>query len=303
MTSLLGGAVGWRFCFQALAALLLAICLLRPVLPLPQKVYRYVMVIDITQSMNARDYPWEGYPADRLGFVKAALTEALQDLPCGSEVSLSLFTTQHAQMLFEPLEICEHRALLEDSLARIDWRMAWAADSHIARGLFDAIRDIAESGRESRLVFFTDGQQFPPDPAPAFHDKAGQVRGLIVGVGSGQAVPIPRLDRDNRPLGYWEYTDLKKLLPAAQSPDLERGGSNQFLSRVDEAHLRELSAVTGLAYHRLESPQWLRRALLAPELAERRQVAVDIRGGLAGLALLLFLMPFFRAAPGSLRRR
>ncbi len=277
------------------AALLLALCLAYPSLSLKRPVFRYLFVIDITQSMNASDYHQEGLPADRLGFVKASIRQALEKLPCGSEVGLGLFTTRNSQVLFEPLEICEHFPLISDVLEHIDWRMAWAADSHIARGLYSGLREAAARGVGTRLVFFSDGQQFPPESdTPPFDGQPGVVGGLIVGVGGNQPVPIPRLDKENRPIGFWEYVDLRDYLPPSAIPT---DASSLYLTRLDESLLNQLAITSGLTYHRLETPEGLAQALQSPVLAAERVVAVDIRWIVALAALILFLMSRYASLP------
>lgn len=289
---------GWRFWSLSAACILLAASLARPTLSVGQPVYRYLFVIDISQSMNARDYHQDGLPADRLGYVKASLRDALLGLPCGSEVGLGLFTTRNSQVLFEPLEVCGHLPLIAETLEHIDWRMAWAADSHIARGIYTGLREAAARGPDTRLVFFSDGQQFPPEPAPPpFDGKPGATGGLIVGIGGAQPVPIPRLDKDNQPQGVWEYRDLRDFLPPA---DMPQDSAQPYLSRLDETALRELAAITGLGYLRLESPQGLARALLDPGLATKQKVEVDVRWLLALLALGLLLVTRLEA-PAFLR--
>lgn len=283
--------LGWRVYSLTLAALLLAACLFKPTFTMIRPVFRYLLVIDITQSMNANDYHQEGFPADRLGFVKATIRQALEHLPCGSEVGLGLFTTRNSQVLFEPLEICGHFPLITNVLEHIDWRMAWAADSHIARGLFTGLRETAARGKDTRLVFFTDGQQFPPEPdPPPFDGQPGAIAGIVVGVGGSQAVPIPRLDKENLPIGFWEYVDLRDYLPPSAIPT---DGSRLYLSRLDEANLIRLAAITGLSYHRLEKPEDLTHALLEKDLASEHRIAVDIRWTLALMALLLLLLTRF----------
>jgi mxaL protein len=44
---------------------------------------------------------------------------------------------------------------------KIDWRIAWAADSHIAKDLYSSIKEISQMKDKPRLIFFTDGQQTP----------------------------------------------------------------------------------------------------------------------------------------------
>jgi len=293
--------LGWRFWCLFTACVLLAISLSHPTLALNKPVYRYLFIIDITQSMNARDYHQDGLPADRLGFVKASIRQALHEMPCGSEVGLGLFTTRNSQVLFDPIEICEHFPLIADVLEHIDWRMAWAADSHIARGIYTGLREAAARGQDTRLVFFSDGQQFPPETEPPpFDGKPGEPGGLIVGVGGAQPVPIPRLDKDNSPQGVWEYVDLRDYLPPSMMPP---DHSALYLSRLDEQALRSLAAITGLGYHRLETPQGLSHALLHKDLAAQRVVAVDIRWALALLALALVLITRLNPIPLWKKRR
>ena len=281
-------SLGWRFWALMVASILLALCLAKPTIVLKRPVFRYLFVIDITQSMNASDYRLAGMPANRLGFVKAAIQQALERLPCGSEVGLGLFATRNSLLLFEPLETCEHYPLIIDVLEHIDWRMAWSADSHIARGLYTGIREAAARGNDTRLVFFSDGQQFPPvTDLPAFDGKPGAVGGLIIGVGGAQPVPIPRYDKENHPLGFWEYVDLRDYLPPSEIP---KDATNLFLTRLDEPALSHLAAITGLDYHRLETPVGLTRALTETNLAAERIVAVDIRWVLGLLAFLLLLV-------------
>ncbi|HUL11656.1 MAG TPA: vWA domain-containing protein [Methylococcaceae bacterium] len=283
----------WRFWPLLLACAALGLSLAHPTLPMKKAVQRYIFVIDITQSMNARDYHLEHLPPDRLGFVKAAIGRVLHDLPCGSEIGLGLFTTRNTQLLFEPLEICEHFAIVDDVLAHIDWRMAWSADSYIAQGLFTGLREIAQRDATIRLAFFTDGQRFPPGAErPYFQGKPGEVRGLIVGVGGITPVPIPRLDRENRPQGFWEYADLQDFLPPPESTGTRVQASNYYLARLDEQALRELASLTGLRYHRLVSPADLSAALRSPDLAEERWVTADARWILALLALALLLSTY-----------
>ena len=184
-----------RFWCLALPGLLILAALFNPRVPLEKDSYNLVFVIDITQSMNARDYHLDGLPADRLSFVKTSLKQVIANLPCGSRVGIGLFTTKNSFPLFEPLEICEHYGAIASSLMKIDWRMAWAADSHIARGLYTSLKEIGRLESKPSLVFLTDGQQTPATAKePRFLLEAGENSGLIVGVGNLQPVPIPKLD-------------------------------------------------------------------------------------------------------------
>lgn len=283
----------WRTAALLVAAALTALTFADPKFPLPLQVYRYAFVIDITQSMNVRDYHVENMPADRLNFTKESIRRAVHDLPCGSEIGLGLFTTQSVQLLFEPIEVCEHLAVIDDVLAHVDWRMAWAANSFIAQGIYAAIRDIKNRDPGIRVALFTDGQEAPPQTIrPTFFGKPGEIAGLIVGVGGLHPTTVPKYDRENRLIGYWENTDIAQMPESSTAyettdttPRLPREG--YYLSWLDENHLRELSTMTGLRYHRLETPEGLTGALRAPEFVELKTVATDIRWLLGIAALLL----------------
>ncbi|WP_139559319.1 vWA domain-containing protein [Methylotetracoccus oryzae] len=290
----------WRLWLALLAAVLTAVAIAHPRVPFERNVFRYFFVIDITQSMNVRDYHVTGQPADRLGFVKQTLAEALFELPCGSEVGLGLFTTRNAELLFEPLEICEHLPIITDVLSHIDWRMAWAADSYIATGLYNALRQVGQRKPATRLVFLSDGQQTPDEAiTPPFMGKAGEVKGVVVGVGGSQPMLVPKLDRENRQTGYWENADL--TAPEDRTPTQqfeaqaipETPPSGFYLSRLHEDHLKRLAASTGLDYLRLNSAEDLRHALRSDHYAEPQRVQVDLAPLLAGLAWLLLIASYW----------
>ncbi|MGZ8217650.1 VWA domain-containing protein [Methylomagnum sp.] len=298
----------WRLVALLLAAIVTLATFFHPRLPLPRSVYRYMFVLDITQSMNARDYHAEGFPAERLNYAKESIRRVLHDLPCGSEAGLGLFTTQNVQFLFEPIEICGHFSVIDDVLSHIDWRMAWAANSNVTSGLYAALRELAKRDPDVRLVFFTDGQETPPlTLKPSFTGKPGGTGGVLVGVGGPRPTVVPRYDRENRYLGDWQNVDIEP--PPVSSTDysemlethaLPREGV--YLSWLDESHLKELSAVTGLRYHRLEDPAYLSKVLRETDFAERRPADTDLRPPL-GLAALTGLLLVYMGRVGLQGRR
>lgn len=298
----------WRALTLALAALLAALCLFRPEFTLSRQVFRYMLVFDITQSMNTEDYHHDGLPRDRLGYAKEAVRHALHELPCGSEVGLGLFTTQTVHFLFEPLEICSHFSVIDDVLRHIDWRMAWSADTHVEMGLYHAIRELGKQSPGARLAFLTDGQETPPQSIrPQFDGKPGETGGTLIGVGGVAPVPVPRYDRENRLLGYWENADIEKppLSTTVYSEKVETRvlpSEGPYLSWLDEPHLKALSAVTGLAYQRLEDPDRFAAFLTQPAFAERRPTLTDLRPLLGGIALLLLGIVFGLEQPLGQRR-
>lgn len=247
------------------ACALAAAAMAAPVLPRATIGYRLLAVVDITGSMNVRDYHFEGRPASRLDTVKRALQGLAARLPCGSRMGLAMFTERRSFLLFEPVEVCSDFAPLEGAISTLDWRMAWEGDSYVASGLYSAI---ALAGPlDADVLFFTDGQEAPPLPAsgmPVFAGEPGKVRGLLVGVGGTELSPIPKFDRDGREIGFYAMTDV----PQENRHGLPPGGSEaregwhprnapwganeatgqEHLSAVRTDHLRDLAAATGLAF-------------------------------------------------------
>ncbi|MGR9098951.1 MAG: VWA domain-containing protein [Gammaproteobacteria bacterium] len=274
-----------------LALMLLLAALAKPTFDVERDIYNYVFVIDITQSMNARDYHVDDMPADRLSFVKESIRHALQKLPCQSKVGVGLFTTQNMFLLFEPLEVCEHYAVIEESLMKIDWRMAWAADSHIARGLYASIKELKKMESKPNLVFFSDGQQTPSSvKEPPFLLKPGEVGGLIMGVGNLAPVTVPRLDPNNIEMGVWKAAEAEVVGPRGNRSFVSAEGN--YLTMVNEDALTRLAGITGMQYRRLDTPERLGEALQSPQWARPAIVAGEIGWLLALAALASFLLPY-----------
>ena len=297
--------------FQALAAALvlaLAAVVAGP-LPLTRSGVAVLAVVDITGSMNVRDYTVEGKPASRLDTAKAALRRLVPELPCGSRVALALFTERRPFLLFAPIEVCADFAPLDGALAGLDWRMAWEGDSRVAAGLHRAIAMAGEL--DTDLLFLTDGQETPPLPAtglPPFEGKPGAVRGLIVGAGGHGLSPIPKYNDRGRETGFYGASDVQQENRFGPPPaDAEsREGYNprnapfgaaaaeghEHLSSVREAHLKALAAQTGLAYAHLSGPDGLAAPLLTAATPRPLPGQLDPRPALGGLALVLALAAF-----------
>ncbi|WP_254258563.1 vWA domain-containing protein [Methylovorus sp. MM2] len=301
------------------AAIMLLPVFLHPSIPMPRKVYSVVFVVDITQSMNVRDAGAAG--RSRLEFSRAAVRDALSSLPCGSNASIGLFTERDVLMLFKPLEVCAHFAVLDEAAENLDWRMAWAADSFIAHGVFRGIEEAKRIGA-STLVFFTDGHQAPPaNPKymPEFDGKPGEIGGLVVGVGDVIPQEIPHLDEHDTITGYWTEDEVMQFatfgmadvmsvleMEGYHGRNAPHGadpghGNHENLSALNEDGLQKLAKVTGLTYMHLEQTKKLPPAL-KQSAVERKWVATDIRPVFGMASLLLFIASFFMVERPSLFR-
>lgn len=298
-----------------MATLALALAAWGPSPRLPVARFHGIVVLDITQSMNAEDYSVADRPVSRLEAAKLALHAAVGGLPCGSRVGLGVFTEYRTMVLIAPLEVCTNYRELTAVLDGVDGRMAWAGRSEVAKGIDWAFRAAKGLQDQPSVVFLTDGHEAPPlhpGHRPTFSGKPGEIPGLLVGVGGPVPVPIPKRDPDGRPLGFWRADEVLQTDPISQG----RGGSvvgeryvvteevapppgwpaagNEHLSQLRESYLRLLATELQLDYLRLDEPARAARALAArmqsPPLARVAPAPTSLRPLLGALGLMALLV-------------
>lgn len=302
--------------------LLLLVCLFKPEANLPSRVYDWFFVIDITQSMNVRDVVSANNSISRLELSKLEIRRVMRSLPCGSRVSLGLFTERSTANIVHPLEICAHFSALDETIARIDWRMAWAADSYVANGIYSAVDQAEKLGPEIRVAFFTDGHQAPDISAryaPIFQGESGRVKGFVFGVGGTSPSQIPKLDHHDNVTGYWQADDVQRyatfglsemqsVLEMEQQQTKGYHGRNAphgdapeeltgaHLSALNESKLQKIAKDTGLNYYRVSDETDVVSLITSGDMSVWRTAVSDLRPWLALPALwliLLFYMPVF----------
>ena len=300
----------------AAVAAMLALALWDPGWTGRRQAHEWMAVIDVTQSMDVADM-WVGddpSPVSRSQRTRQLLLQTLPQLPCGSRLGLAIFTEYRSLLLLSPVEVCEHYTELKATLQAMDSRMGWSGNSEIAKGLYSALAaSKGLSGRPS-VVFFSDGHEAPPLDAryrPAFNGQAGEVKGLLVGVGGDKALPIPRHDPTGQPIGTWGADDVAQRNPrsagrgaSVENESMVDSGAaseasmpgavpgREHLSALREVYLQLLARETALGYHRLTDAQALRSALLSPDLAHETDVRVSLRWP-ATLLALLGLLAFY----------
>jgi mxaL protein len=292
----------------AVAALLLLVAWLDPRVNVTRDAFDYVIVLDITQSMNTTDYQVDGKPVSRLQYAKFALQRVLRELPCGTRVGWAVFSEYRALLLFGPVEVCANFPDLSATLERIDGRMSWAGASEIAKGLFWSLRTARALPGNHGVVFFTDGHEAPPvHPAhrPQYDGKPGDVRGLIVGVGGDELMPIPKFDPDGQSLGFWAADEVAQVDVYSRGragsagteglvdetgvvEERQRPSMTEHLSSLKEPYLELLARELNLGYHRLTRPDRLRAAMTAPGLARPMPAHAELRPVFALGALAFF---------------
>jgi mxaL protein len=299
----------------SLAALVLLPVFFAPSIELPGRTFSWLFVVDISESMNVRDADARNPRESRLDRAKASVVTAMAALPCGSRVAVALFAGEDTVTLFEPLEVCRHFPAIEQAVRHIDWRMAWDGDSRIELGVVNAFREAEK--RHLDLVFLTDGDEAPHTDVPRLSDllsMRGPVRGWLVGVGSAEPHPVPRLDADDRIVGYWTRIDaarqgfhpnLVETLAQAPSPQaLEASGVLdevvEHRSALRAGYLRELATAAGLGYAKADSTQSVAALAADPALQREERAVRDLRC-VFGLAAALLLA--IEGIGAGLRRR
>lgn len=314
------GAIPWRGNIRDPRTLLLlaafALTLIAIVMPPIQATRAGVdvlAVVDITGSMNVRDYKVDGKPAARLAIAKAALKRTIAQFPCPSRMGLALFTERVPFLLFEPFDVCKDYGAVAGAIDAIDWREGWEGDSHISTGLMRAIEMAKSLG--SDLVFITDGQEAPPLPATGgtrFDGKKGDVRGLIVGAGGAALSPIPKFDERGSEIGFWGVDEVPhenrfgpppadaESRPGYEARNAPFGAEapkgTEHLSSVREPYLRQLASETGLTYAHLDGPGGFAGALVDAARPHESRGTLDLRWA-PGLLALLALIGVYAATP------
>lgn len=279
-----------------LSLLLLAVATTSSTFRISQDTYRYLFVVDITQSMNVSDMELQSVATTRLEFAKFLVETAFLNLPCGSEAGLAIFSEYRAFVLFTPVEVCEHYRTMSNMLKQVSWRMAWAARSEIARGIQSAVDAAIKSKLDTRLVFLTDGHEAPPvhqDIRPAFDALPRSTSGIIGGVGGLLPGRIPHIDDNDNIIGYWGPDEVMQIdvysmgRPGTQQGEAMAGVNmadiarrialgQEHLSSLREDYLRELATQTGLDYVRVASPSEFIASLRQDAYAGRRMIQTDL---------------------------
>ena len=294
-----------------LACCALMVALIAPKVAMERRVYDLLVVLDITQSMNVRDYSINGRPTSRLSFAKQALREAALELPCGSRLGLGIFTEYRTYVLFTPVEVCGSQTELASTLDRLNGQMAWAGGSEIAKGLFSGLRAARDLQGRPDLIFITDGHEAPPiNPRYRllFDGQRGDVRGMVLGAGGLIARPIPKFSLDGKPQGFWRADEViqidlytrgragsvaneQMIETQPSSPTMQSVATPglEHLSSLHEEHLQLLASDTGLSYRRLVDENSMFDALTDATLARSAIARTDV-GWIAGIFALLALL-------------
>lgn len=297
------------------ALALLLIALLRPTLSMQRNIYSYLLVVDITQSMNTEDMKLGGKTVSRMAYTRQLLHDTVASLPCDTKVSVAFFAGASVALQFSPIEVCHNFAAIQENIDHMEWRMAWSGNSRMRQGA-QAIAHLSRTLNEpAQVVFFTDGEEAPRLHAFNTLDLTGFQGGkgwLVVGIGSEKGAPIPKYDETNKLLGYWSAESFA-LQPGVAQISQENFGtrddgvalmdSSRQYSKLDEEYLKKYTAEIGADYIRGDSTAAVLDAVSSRKPARRDIAPVQIDRWLAALAGLLLIGAYLGHHPLLLARR
>jgi len=288
----------------ALALLLLVIALFNPKIPVKRDIYSYMLVADISQSMNTVDKSLNGKPVSRMVFTQDLMHRMIGELPCGTNVSISLFAGVSVAALYTPIEVCENFDAINDTIDHLDWRTAWSGNSRVRASMITLAKTIRSFPEPAQVVFFTDGEEAPKLHVFNRTDLTAFQGGedwLFVGIGSDIGTPIPKFDEHNQLIGYWSGDSFAMQPGIAQisesnlgvrDDNVAGGTSDRYLSKLDEEYLKELAKeVNGLYVHGNNVHDVL-SAMKKQKPVRKDKAGFEIRWLLASLAGILFILAY-----------
>ncbi len=291
------------------ALILLIIALFKPTIPIKRDIYSYLLVADISQSMNVKDMSLDGKPATRMQYQQFLLHRIIGEMPCGTQVSMGLFAGVSVAALYTPIEVCENFAAIEDTIDHLDWRNGWSGNSRVRESMVTLAKLIRSFPEPAQVVYFSDGEETPKLHIFNTRDLTGFQGGkdwLLVGIGSDKGTAIPKLDDKNQLIGYWSAESFAMQPGVAQIAQENIGTredsvageiSDRYMSRLDEKYMISLAKEVGGNYVNGSSLQNILAAMKEQPPARRDKAAFELKWIFAGLAGLLFLAAYLPKHP------
>ena len=293
----------------SIALLLLIIAMFKPTVPIKRDIYSYILVADISQSMNVKDMTILGKTVSRMDYQQHLLHRIVGEMPCGTQVSMSLFAGVSVAALYTPIEVCENFAAIEDTIDHLDWRNGWSGNSRVRESMVTLAKLIRSFPEPAQVVYFSDGEETPKLHIFNTRDLTGFQGGkdwLLVGIGSDKGTPIPKLDDKNQLIGYWSAESFAMQPGVAQiaqenigarEDSVATAASDRYLSKLDEKYMISVAKEIGGNYVNGGSVQNVLAAMKAQPPARRSKADFELKWLIAGAAGLLFLAAYLPKHP------
>ena len=97
-------------------ALLLIMAIYKPEIQMKQNVHNYLLLADVSQSMNAQDVKIANKVVSRIDYTKHLMKRTVETSSCGTYISLGIFAAENVGLLLMPLEVCANYDVINDAI-------------------------------------------------------------------------------------------------------------------------------------------------------------------------------------------
>jgi mxaL protein len=294
--------------FLLISFILLVLALVNPSIPVNQSLYNYILIADISQSMNTEDMKINQKTVSRLDYTKHIMSRLVEDFPCGTKVSIGMFAGVSVSATYSPIEVCENFSNINTTISKLDWRVTWSGNTRIRESVINLARLIRSFPESAQVVYFTDGEEAPKLHVFNTRDLE-QFQGgndwLFVGIGSDEGAPIPKYDNKNQLIGYWSNDSFALQPGIAQISEsnigvrdnkVASGATDRYMSKLDSEYLEKLAKEIGGFYVDGQSYRAVRKEMKKQPPAWKAPDQFYLQPILCFLALLFFIARFISKA-------
>ena len=294
--------------FLLVSFILLLLALINPSIPINQSLYNYILIADISQSMNTEDMKINQKTVSRLDYTKHIMSRLVEDFPCGTKVSIGMFAGVSVSATYSPIEVCENFSNINTTISKLDWRASWSGNTRIRESVINLARLIRSFPESAQVVYFTDGEEAPKLHVFNTRDLE-QFQGgndwLFVGIGSNEGAPIPKYDNKNQLIGYWSNDSFALQPGIAQISEsnigvrdnkVASGATDRYMSKLDSEYLEKLAKEIGGFYVDGQSYRDIRKEMKKQPPAWKAPDQFYLQPILCFLALLFFIARFISKA-------
>jgi mxaL protein len=287
------------------ATILLLLALVKPQIQLKQEVHNYLLVADVSQSMNAEDVKLNNQNVSRIAYTRHLMKKIVETSPCGTYISVGIFASDNVALLITPLEVCTNFDVITDSIEHLEWRMAWKGNSRLSFGVRAAANTFDSLNVPAQMLFFTDGDEAPRVNVTIKQDLSGIQIGknfVFVGVGGHAKAAVPRFNAANKRVGYWPISDNNNAgavgVTYADSslddpdPSVASAEYDRFLSQLEDDYLKSLAGEIKAKYIEGQNTPAFYEFVQQQKPAASFVTAYSIRWLYLVLAIILVLSTF-----------
>ena len=294
--------------FLLVSFLLMVLALINPSIPVKQSLYNYILIADISQSMNTEDMKINQKTVSRLDYTKHIMSRLVEDFPCGTKVSIGMFAGVSVSATYSPIEVCENFSNINTTISKLDWRATWSGNTRIRESVVNLARLIRSFPESAQVIYFTDGEEAPKLHVFNTRDLEqfqGSNDWLFVGIGSDEGAPIPKYDNKNQLIGYWSNDSFALQPGIAQISEsnigvrdnkVASGATDRYMSKLDSEYLEKLAKEIDGLYINGQSYRAIRKEMKKQPPAWKAPDQFYLQPILCFFALLFFIARYLSKA-------